>query len=1091
MVIYISTVRFVILHLWFLAVYANSSYYLQADRQVDLSRLEKVTLTFWQEHNIFKQSVEQRPSTDRYVSYDGPPFANGLPHYGHLLTGYLKDTYARYQTMLGRRVDRRFGWDCHGLPAEMAAERSLNISGRVDIERFGVAKFNKRCKDEVSKYMSAWEDYVTRQGRWVDFQNGPKTMTRKYMESVMWAFKRLYLMGLVYESERVVPYSWACQSPLSNFETKLDNSYRVKLSKAVTVMFELLEKPARMDNLQPPLKMLVWTTTPWTLPSNLALAVGPNVTYTVVWMQPSYGQRKPHYLYMFAKQYFPVFEKICDSKKLYFEKLNMDFTHKELVGIAYKPMFPYFQNVKNAFKVLLGEHVSSSEGTGIVHIAPGFGEADYDLCVKHDIPAVCPIDSGGKFTSEVWDFNGSHVFDTSSDIVKHLKTNKAWFHTERFSHNYPHCWRTDTPLIYRTMPSWFVAVTKIKNRMIDLNKKVNWIPEHVRDGMFGNWIEAAEDWSVSRNRFWGTPIPVWKSDNPEFPRVDVYGSVEELERDFSRKVFDLHRPIVDDLTRPNPDDPSGKSIMRRVSDVFDCWFDSGSMPFAQYHYPFENKEMFEETHPADFVTEYIAQTRGWFYTTFVLSAALFNKEPFKNCICHGVVLDARGRKLSKRLDNYEDPAIAFVDYGSDALRFLMLSRPVVVGDNLLLDKKVKAAEETMRVVLKPIWNSYRFFALYANADGIKGNIVTDVDTYTSTIDKYILLKCFVAVSNIKSYLDRYNTQDAAKVINDFFGVLNNWYIRRSRERFWKSEHGRDKRDAYNALYTVFNYILRSSAPLLPFIAEAIWRNLGFPEPSVHLTTFPVIETIDNSSIISRMDFTRGICNAIMSLRKMKKVRVRQPLKGMRIYHESASSFLCDEYKQIIKDETNVKEVFLVKDFEDLAAKRLQLNFSVIGKRIPNKVKLIVDLLKKQKWSNRANNQILIEGESESCLIHPGEYEIKLAPHSDCTSLIDNGRGVVQLDLSLDEDLVLEGYARDVIRSIQETRKQADLHVSDRIRVTINTNNDQITEAINKWRDYIKEQTLAVCLDVDGSVSGDLFSRTFDDITVALRIYHDI
>uniref|UniRef100_A0A1B6KXD7 isoleucine--tRNA ligase n=1 Tax=Graphocephala atropunctata TaxID=36148 RepID=A0A1B6KXD7_9HEMI len=1065
--------------------------YSKVDPNADLSRLEKVTLTFWEENRIFQQSIERRPENNRFVFYDGPPFANGRPHYGHLLTGYVKDTYARYQTMQGRRVERRAGWDCHGLPAEMATEKELNISGKIDIERFGVAKFNKHCRDTVVKYVSAWESYVSRQGRWVNLEGGYKTMSLKYMESVMWGFKQLYQKGLVYEAERVVPYSWACQSPLSNFETRLDNSYRIKSSKAVTVSFELLEKPTRLENLQPPCKMLVWTTTPWTLVSNLALAVGRDVTYSVAWIQPSYGGKTPHLLYIFAKNYTEKFESICDKKNLHYQNLGMELTYKDLAGLRYEPLFPFFNGTKNAFKVLCADYVTAEEGTGVVHIAPGFGEDDFELCKRHDIPTVCPIDSAGRFTGAVGYLNGTHVFNAESDIVNILKSRKNWFYSEQYSHRYPHCWRTDTPLIYRTMMSWYVAVTGLRGRMAELNKRVNWVPSHVKEGIFGNWIDGAQDWSISRNRFWGTPIPVWKSDNPQYPRIDVYGSLDEIEKDFGKRLTELHRPFIDSLTRPNPDDPSGKSMMRRVPDVFDCWFDSGSMPFAQYHYPFENKHTFEDNFPADFVSEYIAQTRGWFYTSFILSTALFDKEPFKNCVSHGVVLDPRGNKLSKRHDNYVDPAVLMTKYGSDALRYLMLSRPVVAGDNLLFDKHGKCVEEVLRVVLKPIWNSYNFFTLYANSDGIKANISSNPILYKSTIDKYILLKCFQTIDLIKIHLDQFDSQEACRVINDFFDVLNNWYIRCNRERFWKKEHDRDKFDTYNVVYTVFNYILRASASLLPFLTDTIWRGLAFKEVSVHLTDFPNVEKMDQGHIITKMDFARGICNAAMSLRKLHKVRVRQPLKSMTIYHSKSTSLLDEEFIKIIKDETNVKEVNMIDGFKEIADLHLQLNFPIIGKRIPSSVKRIIDLVNKNQWKKHGDDNIVIGDEKEHYIILRKEYEMKLKPKSKKVCLFDDGRGVLKLDLNLDDDLILEGYARDVVRKIQDTRKQAELHISDKIRVTIQTKEDKIKEAIIKWMDYIKKQTLSFSLTVEDNITEDLFSRQYDNLLVALRIHHDI
>ncbi|WP_395463004.1 isoleucine--tRNA ligase [Wolbachia endosymbiont of Cantharis cryptica] len=1050
----------------------KSKHYPDTTSGPDFSSLEKEVIKFWQENKVFERSVEERSKDNYFVFYDGPPFANGLPHYGHLLTGFIKDAFARHQTMLQKRVERRFGWDCHGLPAEMGAEKELGISGRTEIEKFGIDKFNNHCRTSVMKFASEWEKYVNRQARWVDFHNDYKTMDKSFMESVMWAFKQLYDKGLVYKSVRVVPYSWACETPLSNFETRLDNAYREKASKAVTVAFELLENPKQFKDKEQKCKLLAWTTTPWTLPSNLALAIGRDIEYCAVLAN---GE-----IHIFAESYLEKFISYSEQNNIPYENCNIKLKADDLEYLSYKPLFDYFKDTKNAFRVFVADYVTEEDGTGVVHTAPGFGEEDFCLCQIHNIPAICPIDNSGKFTAEVSDLVSVHVFDADDMVIRKLKEQGSWFKTEQYIHNYPHCWRTDIPLIYRTMPSWYVAVTKFKDRMTELNKKVNWMPNHIRDGQFGKWLEGARDWSISRNRFWGTPIPVWQSDDSRYPRVDVYGSIAELEKDFNVKVDDLHRPFIDTVTRPNPDDPTGKSVMRRVPDVFDCWFESGSMPFAQVHYPFENKEWFENNFPADFITEYIAQTRGWFYTLFVLSTALFDSEPFKNCICHGVVLDIKGQKLSKRLNNYADPMEVFDKHGSDALRFLMLSGSIVCGGNLLLDKEGNSIRDVLRNVIKPIWNSYHFFTMYANADGIRAEVCKD---YQSTIDRYMISKCFEAIESIQVSMNNYNSQEACKVLIDFFEVLNNWYIRRSRERFWKSDLDQDKIDAYNVLYTVFYYILRVAAPLLPLITETIWQGLKYKESSVHLADFPQLEKFD-SELIAKMDLVREVCNAALSIRNTFNIRIRQPLGSMTIYHQPSCSFLEDEYQEMIKNEVNVKKLELVSKLEDIASLELKLNFPVLGKRVPDKIKKLVQYVKEGKWKQIENEQIFL---GENYIIKEGEYELLLKANSEFSSVFDNNKGVVVLNTELNNELILEGLARDVVRLIQETRKQADFHISDRIKVIIKTEDEKIKEALNTWSEYIKEQTLALSLEINTEIETNFYSKEYQDLIVGIQL----
>ena len=885
----------------------KKKYYPDPNQDFNFAGAEEEILKFWQENKIFEKSIQNRQEENDYsnleeddntspasccvkgdckthqdknnangnefVFYDGPPFANGLPHYGHLLTGYIKDIFARYQTQKGKKVERKFGWDTHGLPVEMEVEKELGVSGQIAIKEYGIEKFNAACRTSVMKYAGEWKNYVARQGRWVDFDNGYKTMDVNYMESVLWAFGELYKKGLMYEDLRVVPYSWACQTPLSNFETRMDNAYRRKESKAVTVKFELETVPefllehfdpspnlAGQDLTLPQgegyknrVFLLAWTTTPWTLPSNLALAVGKDIDYTVCHFKAGGNPET----YILAESSLEKYKKEFGE----FEIVKK-FKGSDLLKLNYKPLFPYFtthekvQNNKQVFTILHGDFVTTDSGTGVVHIAPGFGEDDQLLCKASGIPTLCPVDEGGKFTSEIFDLPRSNhsplegesqsvsdavggnfslkhrqVFETNDDIIKYLKLQNSWLKTEQYLHDYPHCWRTDTPLIYKAVPSWYVEVTKIRDQMVANNQQINWIPDNIKDGQFGKWLEGARDWSISRNRFWGCPVPVWKSSDPQYPRIDVYGSLAEMEKDFGRLPLDadgkvnLHRPFIDELTRPNPNDPTGKSQMVRVTDVLDCWFESGSMPYAQCHYPFENKEWFENNFPADFITEYLAQTRGWFYTLMVLSTALFGKPPFKNVICHGTILDENSQKLSKRLKNYADPLEIFAQYGSDAMRFYMISQPVMKGQELRIDKEGKAIRDTLRLAIKPLINAYNFFCLYANSDGIKAERLVGSGSVVNIMDHYILAKLKSATLAIDLAMQNYDTPTACNEFIGFFEVLNNWYIRRSRNRFWKSEIDEDKKQAYNTLYTVLLIMCEASAPLLPFVTEKVWKDL--------------------------------------------------------------------------------------------------------------------------------------------------------------------------------------------------------------------------------------------------------------------------
>ena len=807
-----------------------TKHYAEVKAKPDFVELEKEVLKFWEEDKTFEKSVHNRDGAAEFVFYDGPPFANGTPHYGHIMVSYVKDVVARFQTMNGKKVERRLGWDCHGLPAEMSAEKQLGVSGRKQIEEYGVEKFNNFCRSDVLKYSGIWVNMFKRIGRWVDFNHDYKTMDLPFMESVIHNFKELYDKGLVYEDYRVLPYSWAAETPLSNFEVNL--GYQEKTDNAITVMFKL----------ENGMNILVWTTTPWTLPSNLMLAVGKDIDYAVM---EENGQK-----YVLAQA-------LLGRYKKQLEHATQVGTIKgsELLGLSYEPMFPYFKDLKakGAFKVLSGDFVSTEDGTGVVHIAPGFGQDDFDACRAYDkdFPVVCPVDEAGKFTAEVPDYEGKQVFETNEPIMQLLKEKGILVKKEQYTHSYPFCWRTDTPLIYKAMSSWFVKVTDFRDEMVKNNQQINWIPEHIKDGRFGKWLEGARDWSISRNRFWGTPIPVWKSDNPKFPRIDVFGSIEEIKAKTGHTVTDLHKPYIDDVVYPNPDDPSGQTMMRRVSDVFDCWFESGSMPYAQVHYPFENKEWFESHFPADFIVEAMDQTRGWFYTLTVLSTALHNRPAFKNCICTGLLMAEGGQKLSKRLKNYPDPNEILESIGSDALRWFLVSSPVLKGGNLAVDKEGKEIAKASRIAQIPLWNAFYFFTLYANAEEYQAK---EISHSSEAIDNYILSKLKRLRDVVKSGLESYDVAQATNETATFMEILNNWYIRRTRDRFWEGDT-----QAFDTLYTVLVNVAKIIAPLMPFVSEYVYKTLTGGE-SVHLTDYPTLSEItEDKDLVEKMDFVQDLC----------------------------------------------------------------------------------------------------------------------------------------------------------------------------------------------------------------------------------------
>jgi isoleucyl-tRNA synthetase len=983
--------------------------------------LEVEVLDYWDRDGTFRASIEQRDAAEEYVFYDGPPFANGLPHYGHLLTGYVKDIVPRYQTMRGFKVERRFGWDTHGLPAELEVQRQLGITEKAQIEELGIDEFNAACRASVMKYAEEWRAYVTRQARWVDFDDDYKTLDPSFMESVLWAFKQLWEKGLAYEGNRVLPYCWNDETPLSSHELRMDDDvYQNRQDPALTVGFRIdadersrEEKSAQADLVGS--YLLVWTTTPWTLPSNQAVAVNPDVTYVQV--EGADGRR-----YVLAEARVAAYARELGEEPTV---VNAFLGH-DLLGIHYVPPLPYFMDSPNAFCVLPGDFVTTEDGTGIVHMAPAYGEDDKATADAADIVAVTPVDSKGRFDATVPDYAGQHVFAANAEIIRDLKNQSGpaaangavLLRHETYDHSYPHCWRCRNPLIYRAVSSWFIKVTAFKDRMVELNQQITWYPEHVKDGQFGKWLSNARDWSVSRNRYWGSPIPVWKSDDPTYPRIDVYGSLDELERDFGVRPTDLHRPYIDELTRPNPDDPTGKSTMRRIEDVFDVWFDSGSMPYAQVHYPFENVDWFAHHNPADFIVEYIGQTRGWFYLLHVLATALFDRPAFRMCVSHGIVLGSDGQKMSKSLRNYPDVSEVFDRDGSDAMRWFLMASPILRGGNLVVTEQ--GIREGVRQVMLPFWNAYSFLALYAPKKG------TWRTNSTHVLDRYILAKLAVLRDDLTASMDVCDISVACEQLRQFTDALTNWYVRRSRSRFWDEDS-----DAIDTLHTVLEVVGRLAAPLLPLISEVIWRGVT-GERSVHLTNWPEARELPaDPALVAAMDQVRDVCSVASSVRKAKKLRVRLPLPKLTVAVEDPDALL--PFTDLIADELNVKAVELTDDIDAFGRFEVAVNAKVAGPRLGKDVQAAIKAVKAGEGVVNEDGTLT----AGPATLQPSEYTSKLvAAEPEWTAALPDGAGLVVLDGTLTPELEAEGWAKDRIRELQDLRKSTGLDVSDRISVTI-------------------------------------------------------
>jgi len=1011
--------------------------YRPVDPKVSFPEIEEDVLAFWQEKKTFEKSISQREGAEEFVFYDGPPFATGLPHYGHFVPSTVKDAIPRYQAMKGRKVDRRFGWDCHGLPVEYEMEKELGISGKKQIEEYGIAKFNEACRSIVLRYTREWRKVITRLGRWVDFDHDYKTMDLDYMESIWWVLSELWKKGLLYEGSYILPYCPRCSTALSNFELNLGGYLDVS-DPSITVKFALESEPNTF--------FLAWTTTPWTLPSNLGLALGAGISYVKV--------KDGEDFFILAEDRLPAYYK--DPAAV---QIVTRYSGKDLAGRSYVPLFPYFANLKakGAFTTRIGDFVSTEEGTGIVHIAPGFGEDDYNLLRGTGIPTVCPVDAEVKFTAEVPDWAGLYVKDADKSIIRRLKDERKLVKHDSITHAYPHCWRCKHPLIYRAVSEWFVSVEKIKSAMLAANDSIYWMPAHLKSGRFGKWLENARDWAISRSRYWGNPIPVWRCDSCK--ATDCIGSRAELEEKTGQKTTDLHKHFIDGFTYPC----SCGGTMRRIPEVLDCWFESGAMPYGQNHYPFENREHFDAHFPADFISESIDQTRGWFYTLVVLGAALFDKPTFRHVIVSGLILDTDGKKMSKSARNYADPMDVIATYGADAMRLFLLDSAVLKAEDLRFSEA--GVKEVVKNVLIPLWNSYSFFVTYANIDQV---IVEGAPAAPSNIlDRWILSEAERMVQEVTGYLEAYDLQRAVDVFIEFIDLLNNWYIRRSRRRFWRSENDSDKKEAYQALHTALMKLILCAAPFIPFITEGIYANLRTPvmPESIHLCDFPIYdESRRDPGLERRMKVTMRAVGMGRSLRTDYSLKIRQPLRALHVVtRDPEERTILESMEELIRDELNVKSVLFRENEDELVEYRPKANFRTLGKLLGKDMKAAASRIEKLSLADihalLSSQNVSMDVEGRTFSLTPEGVEIQRIEKQNL-KVINDGSLTVALDPELTPELIQEGLVRDLVRGIQSLRKDEGLEVTDRIELTL-FGSEALQAAVESYRAHLLSETLAV------------------------------
>lgn len=1045
----------------------------QFDEKISYPKIEESILKFWKENQIFEKSISSRDENKSFTFYEGPPTVNGRPGIHHVMARTLKDLVCRYKTMTGYQVHRKAGWDTHGLPIEIALEKELNFSQKSDIEKYGVAAFNKKAKDLVYHHIEmkeGWRTLTERMGYWINLDEAYITCTNDYIESVWWSLKELYKKGLIYKGFKIVPQCPHCETPLSSHELAL--GYDEVNDPNVYIKFKLKDEDAFI---------LVWTTTPWTLISNVALAVGPDIDYVKI-------KTEKHGTLYLAKARLSVIKEEYE--------LLAELKGSELLGKEYEPLYSYIPVDKKAWYVIAGDFVSTEDGSGVVHIAPAFGADDYEVSKKYDLPFVQPVTKSGRFTDQVTDFAGRLVktiqFQTHEekgvdpDIIKNLKERGLIYRAGNdYTHSYPHCWRCDNPLIYYARDSWYIRTTEIANRMIELNKTINWCPPEVGAGRFGNWLEENKDWSLSRDRYWGTPLPIWLNDEGD---MIIVGSIDELKegfverdgkkisvKDLPKEEIDLHKPFVDEIKF----EKDGK-IYTRTPELIDVWYDSGSMPFAQWHYPFENKEIFESNFPADFICEGIDQTRGWFYTLHAIATMVFDSVAYKNLIVNELILDKNGLKMSKSRGNVVDPFLMFDKYGVDATRWYLVTtsppwKPTLFDEDGIV--------EVQRKFFGTLVNTYNFFALYANID--KFDMSEEKIPYSERpeIDRWIISKLHSLVKEYSELMETYDVTKAARQVSNFtIDQLSNWYVRRSRRRFWKSEINANKLSAYQTLYECLVTITKLAAPFAPFITEELYQNLNNVTKkdefeSVHLAFIPKPEFYEGE-LEDKMEIAQRVVYLTRSIRAKNNLKVRQPLLKMMVAIDKSKRDALQKMEDVILEEVNIKELIILDDDSAIVNKSAKPNFKVVGPKYGKLVKALTTAIKNLDGASisllEKNGELEISVENEKVKIT--KEDIEIVSHEIEGWLVESEEGVtVAVDTELNEELIAEGYAREFVNRIQNMRKDADFDVVDRIKVFYSSE-QKLNDYLTKFNDYIANEVLAD--EINFNSTSDGFSQDF-------------